>query len=123
MELIARTYLAYKGEPDKPKIDRSKYTPDQLKAMDESQKKHSTPIIEVLNLRFTAPLSEFTNHIHNFDYILMLYGAYKNHGSLPYEGLISDQPYKIIEIFNVIGAVINSLQEQERKAQEKKKIK
>ncbi len=45
------------------------------------------------------------NHYHkDLEYWLELHAAYKN-GVLPFNGLITDQPCKIIEIFNVIDGI------------------
>jgi hypothetical protein len=119
IELVAATVYGFKNEPEK-KIDRSRYTEAQLKALEASVK---TKIVEhkILNLKFTRDLIEFSKNVYNFEYLMTLYSSFKQHGTLPYQGSLSDQPNKIIEVFNVIGSVVTELQIQEQKKMEKKK--
>jgi hypothetical protein len=57
-----------------------------------------------------------------FSYVLNLYSQYKK-GSLPFPGSVSEQPAKIIEIFNVLEQLELEQQEKQRKAVEKEQKK
>lgn len=121
VNLVASTQLAYKNEPDKKEIDRTKYKPEQLKALEEALRLESKGALvdnKILNLRFNEPLKKFADQVYNFDYLLTLFVNYKTHGLLPFEGTISDQPNKIIEVFNTINSVVTELQIKDQKKQE-----
>lgn len=121
VSIVASTHLVYKNEPDKKEIDRSRYSPEQLKVLEETLKLESRGASvdnKILNLRFSEPLKKFADQVYNFDYFLTLYMSYKNHGLLPFEGSHADQPNKIIEVFNIINAVVTELQIKDQKKQE-----
>lgn len=61
----------------------------------------------------------FCNFIYpDFNYFSMLYGQYEK-GNLPYPGSMSEQPNKVIEIFNVLDLLNIERQEKLHKEHEK----
>lgn len=69
-----------------------------------------------LNLHFKQGIEDMS--IGYFNYVFTLFELYKNHGVLPYPGSASEQPAKIIEIFDVLQALTS---ERDRKLMEEQK--
>lgn len=57
--------------------------------------------------------------LENFSYYMDLYNAYQR-GILPFEGSLSDQPNKVMEIFRLIQTFIDAKMKQEAEEQRKK---
>ena len=65
--------------------------------------KVSVPEVRSLDLIFKCDLGAL--EFPQFNYIYSLYAKYDQFGVLPFPGSHSEQPAKIIEIFDVISAV------------------
>jgi hypothetical protein len=78
-------------------------------------KNQKSILTESLNLRFKSDGIMYPY----FNYVITLYFAYKNNGILPFQGSMVDQPAKIIEIFNVIDALVDEAQQKAAKEQER----
>ena len=100
-----------KEEVDPRRLQRG-YTEEQLKALKSSVKGKTSEFIS-LDVHFKCDLSRFD--VDYFNYAMVSFDVYDRHGVLPYNGSLSDQPNKIIEIFNVLGSLKN---EREKKQQE-----
>lgn len=100
-----------------PRLKDRGFTDEQLKILREKMK---TSVTEVrsLNIKFTRPIEEFK--YSQFGYVLTLYRAYKEHGTLPFPGSISEQPAQFIEILNTIEAVELEFREKELEQQKNK---
>lgn len=103
-----------KSEID-PEIARRGYTPAQLAAL--SKAKRSNTDLASCGLRFKRHLSNF-----NFPLMPFLSIAFHNYerGVLPFPGSLSDQPAKIIEMFNVVGAIRSEFEDRIRTDLERK---
>lgn len=114
--LIANILRGFQGENKTKHVDTSKYTPEQVAIMNAAlgtvENKN-----KIFNLVFTNDLDSYT--VYNFDYLITLYFAYNDHHNLPFPGSVSEQPNKIIEVFNLFKSVIHEVNEQERKKIEK----
>lgn len=77
------------------------------------RKAKNVQVNEFLNLRFYKNLSEYPDYDYNFH--IQLFTAYDNKSILPFSGCYSDQPNKIIEVFNVIKALVNEKNEKDNK--------
>lgn len=53
-----------------------------------------------LDVHFKKGIEDIS--IEYFNYVMTLYDTYRSHGVMPYPGSLSDQPAKIIEIFNTL---------------------
>ena len=104
------------GSSIDPAIYERGYTPAQL----EMVKKTIIPKeIKSCNLLITSPLEEFS--FKGFDYIFGLYSQYKK-GILPFPGPLTEQPARIIEIFNLFEQLEHEYQrkvEKDRKTNER----
>lgn len=69
--------------------------------------------LEFLNLRFNKNLTEYPNYFHNYN--IQLFSAYESKNILPFSGCLSDQPNKVIEVFNVLRALVNEKNEKDKK--------
>ncbi len=69
------------------------------------EKKISGQSVQLLNLKFKGSLKQYVYPY--FDFILSSFMAFKNSGTLPFEGSYSDQPAQILEIYNVLQAIQN----------------
>lgn len=96
--------------------DYSRYSESQIEAMRKAERFNP---IKSLGLLFTKPLRNFP--CDEFDYYTLLYGQYDKHGTLPFPGSLAEQPAAVIEIFNVLKALVNEAEEKERKNQERRK--
>lgn len=83
----------------------------------QASQKHNISTNRILNLDFGKPLAEFP--CYEFEFYMNLYLANRDHGTLPFEGCLADQPNFIIEVFNIIKSVSFEIQDKERKKQEK----
>lgn len=71
--------------------------------------------VESLNVRFTTDGIEYPY----FNYVITLYFAFKNNGILPFNGCFVEQPAKIIEIFNVLDALLDESKKKAQKEQDR----
>lgn len=92
------------------------YTDKQISVVKETAIKSFKPF-KVNNILFRKPLSEFK--CDNLSYILFLFENYEK-GSLPFQGPVSDQPAKIIDIFNILYQVRQEHNDEQRNKLEKK---
>lgn len=79
-----------------------------------------------LNLHFKGDLDKW--EYENFNYIMALFDLYHRHGTLPYPGTLSEQPAKVIEIFQILDQLKyerekKQHEEQERQAERSRKRK
>lgn len=77
------------------------------------KKAKNTQVNEFLNLRFYRNLSNYPDYYYQFH--IQLFSAYENKHILPFSGCYSDQPNKIIEVFNVLKALVNEKNEKDSK--------
>lgn len=83
--------------------------------MHEAMKKRGTldvPEVKSLDVVFRTQLSNL--HFPEFNYIYTLYSKYDKYGTLPFEGCHADQPARLIEIFDVIGAIHSEEEKRQR---------
>lgn len=73
--------------------------------------------VKSLNLQFEAPLENFK--YTTLGYALTLYYQFKDHGTMPFIGTLSDQPAQIIEIFNTLASLERESEESMRKEAER----
>ena len=92
------------------------YTAKQIETMKLHHK--ATPTTSV-GLRFTRSLRDFP--CQNFGFYSTTFAQYDSHGTLPFEGSLSDQPNFIIEVFNTLKNLVLESQIQAQKAQEKRR--
>jgi hypothetical protein len=79
---------------------------------EKNQQKYS---LKTLNVTFTdTPKLKYPL----FGYVSTLYLNYKK-GTLPYQGSLSEQPAKVIEIFNTLDQLAQEAQVREQKKKEK----
>lgn len=93
------------------KLENRGYSKDILKHL-KTQKK---TLLESLNFRF----SETGIRYEHFNFVITTYTAYKQSGILPFPGCFIDQPAKIIEIFNLLDALVDEAQQRANKEQER----
>ena len=77
------------------------------------KKSKNIQVHEFLNLRFLNNLSEYPDYEYNYN--IQLYTVFENKNILPFSGCFTDQPNKIIEVFNVIKALVNEKNEKDNK--------
>ena len=101
-----------------PRLLNRGFTKEQLDALRQGaeQRVESNEIVS-LNTRITGDLGRFNYNL--FDYVINLYHVYNKAGTLPYPGSTSEQPAKIIEIFNTIEQLYLEQRQQEIAKQEK----
>lgn len=97
-------------------LSRFEGKPEMLEKI-KNQAVSKTSQVRSLNVRFTAPLENFTYPL--FAYVLTLYKRYSELGVLPFSGAMADQPAQIIEIFNTLESVELEIKQQESKKQQK----
>lgn len=78
---------------------------------------------EVLSLDVYFKNGIETCSVDYFGYVLILFDSYTKHGLLPYAGCLSDQPNKIIEIFQVLEQLTLEREQSFREKQEKENAK
>lgn len=94
-----------------PEIYNRGYSEEAIKIMEQ----RARPVeVKSCNLKITKPLENFK--FKGFDYTFGLYNSYKK-GQLPFEGPVSEQPSKIIEIFNIYNQLETEAQERAAKEQ------
>lgn len=115
MSLVASFHAQEDAE-----IDYSKkgYTKEQIEAMQSASSKQKRSV-ETLGFIFTKPLTHFK--LDNFDYLASLFNNYDKYGNLPFQGPITENPAKVIEIFNIIKALLSEKQSKEEKKLSNKK--
>jgi hypothetical protein len=92
------------------------YTDQQIEAVNRSKRKASKSF-KVGNILFRKPLVEFK--CDNLSYLLLLFENYEK-GLLPFNGPVSDQPAKVIDIFNILYQVRQEYQDEQKNKLEKK---
>lgn len=102
----------YNGLNKEPKKLETRGYSKELLAHVKKQKK---TILESLNFRF----SETGIKYDNFNFIMTTYSAFKQCGVLPFQGCFTEQPSKIIEIFNLLDALVDEAQQKAAKEQER----
>lgn len=74
-----------------------------------------------LDVKFTCGIEHI--YVEYFGYVVTLFDLYSKHGVLPYTGSLSEQPAKIIDIFNVLDQLYTEREkhqiEEHRKEQAK----
>lgn len=119
--IIANYHGASAADFIDPRLLQRGYTPEQLEVMmqraqAESWQRSTTS----LNLEITGDLKRFK--YDEFDYVVTLYNVYDKSGTLPYAGSTSEQPAKILEIFNLIEQ-LNLERRQREQAEHERKAK
>lgn len=112
--------LLYKERID-PRLLSRGYTEAQIIEMRESLDNQKMNDLISCNLEFTVDLDTF--HYPYFDYCFILFNKYNSHGILPFPDSHSEQPSKIIEIFNVFEQLNFEREEKQLKDQELKRSK
>jgi len=107
--------LIYKDTVD-PKLMSRGYTQEQIDLMMKSKRSTINELISC-DLHFTGGLTQYEHPY--LSYFLTLYERYKQ-GVLPFPGSTSEQPAKIIEIFNVLDQLDFEKQEKQAREQEAK---
>ena len=82
------------------------YTREQIEAMHQAMKKRGKkdiPEVRSLDVSFRTDLKQL--QFPQFDFIYSMYSKYDKFGVLPFPGSHSEQPAKIIEIFDILGAI------------------
>lgn len=80
-----------------------------------------------LNVLFKTRIDELS--VDYFNYVIAAFDVYDRHGVLPYPGSLSEQPNKIIEIFNVLSSlkqerdqkILEEQQRQQKRNERRKK--
>lgn len=114
--------LVHKPSVD-PRLLARGYTEDQIKMMQKASQEKQLEIISC-NLHFKSDLSQFT--FPRFNFLMTVHQQYSQFGNLPYPGTISEQPAKIIEIFNVLDSLkleneIRQREEHQREAEKQRR--
>lgn len=73
--------------------------------------------VRTLNVRLSGNLDRFK--YDNFNYVVTLHNVFEKSGVLPFEGAFSQQPAKIVEIFNVLDQLSFEKREQIQKENQK----
>lgn len=105
------------SQKEEPDFVGRGYSEQAIAAMRNAKNKGSTEV-RTLNFKFTKPVKYFP--CSNYDYLTTLFVPFQKHGVLPFRGALSEQPNKIIEIFNVMKALINESDEKLKKESERK---
>lgn len=105
VSLVAAFHSLNEKEPD-----FSRHKPAQIEKMRKFEKFNP---VKTLNMTFTKAFRNFP--CEGFDYLTTLFGQYDRHGVLPFAGSLSEQPAKIIEVFNVLKALSFEAQAKEQK--------
>jgi len=114
VEIVAHYNRSANGPRVDTRINGSRYSGEQLKALKEQMGKDK---MRSLNLIIDDP-DRFV--CHRFSYYFELYSAFQK-GILPYKGALVDQPNKIIEIFNIFAMLDLERQEKHIKEMERSK--
>jgi len=101
-----------KGLMDQTLLDRG-YSPEQIAALSSSNSK----TLKSLNLILKPGFENL--EFRNFNFYYNLFSQYEK-GVLPYPGSLTDQPNKIIEVFNVFQSLNLEYEKRNRAEQEKK---
>jgi hypothetical protein len=85
-----------------PRLLSRGYTQEALEQMKLKMAKLPSEIIS-LDLHFKRGIEDIS--IEYFGYVVTLFDLYHRHGVMPYPGSFSEQPAKIVEIFQVLDAL------------------
>ncbi|MCK5616156.1 hypothetical protein KAR91_80575 [Candidatus Pacearchaeota archaeon] len=107
--LIGSYYNIIQKDSIDPRLLERGYTPEQIKALNETVVKKN-PTITCSGVLIKGDLKQFKEPSLNF-YISSFY-AYDNHGTLPFDGPYSKQPSKIFDIFDILSQI--KFDEEER---------
>lgn len=91
------------------------YSEAAMKAV-ETKVKVDTGSVVSMGIKFKRHLSQFRYPL--MSYVLTLFEGYER-GVLPYQGSLADQPFKIIEIFNLLTHL--KLEQEGRRLREQEK--
>jgi len=119
---VALFHAAEKPTTLDPRLLDRGFTPEQLEVLRKTVTEEVAQYeITSLNVRISGDLRRFS--FPEFDYVTNLHYIYKQTGALPYPGSISEQPAKIIEVFNIMDQLIMERQhrEMEKRQRELKK--
>ena len=96
-----------------PRLLARGFTEQQIKMIQEKKKGSSLNEAISLNLHFKT-LGRWK--YDKFDFVYTLFNQYDKNGVMPFPGSLSEQPAKIMEIFNIL---VQLTSETERKNHEK----
>jgi hypothetical protein len=99
-----------------PRLLSRGYTKEALEQMKDKMGKLPSEIIS-LDVHFKSGIDNYS--IEYFGYVMTLFDAYQKNGILPYSGSLSEQPNKIIEIFQVIDQLKFELEQKTREQQQR----
>jgi len=99
-------------------LDRFKDQPERLEQIKAQAMSGKTRHQKSLNVVFKKPLEEF--EYLPFGYVYSLYRKYSDHGVLPFEGPLANQPAQIMEVFNTLDGIESEYQEKARREAEAK---
>ena len=104
-------FLGNKDNID-PKIQSMGYTKAQL-AMLEKQTVTKQYAVNSCGMNITGDYKQFIEP--NIGYYLEAFSAYDNHGVLPYTGSFTEQPSKILDLFEIFKQMQNEEETKIRK--------
>jgi hypothetical protein len=114
IQLVGHYYRIANGDKGDDLEGRG-FSPAQIEAVRARQRATFNPV-ETCGLLFTRPLDSIT--FSPMEYALGLFLQFDRHGTLPFPGSLTDQPSKIIEIFNVLQSLRLEQESKARKAAE-----
>lgn len=98
-------------------IDRSRYTAEQLKALDEQIRTRFEPVVVLKSLVFKKPWAEF-EAFPCFSFYLEAFRNYRAGRGFPHDGGLDSQPSRTMIIMSLMGALLD---EEEAQAQKKQR--
>jgi hypothetical protein len=104
VQLVA-TYHAQDEKQDD--LEARGFTREMIEAVRAQQKFNP---VTTLGITFSRPFSDYK--FDQFGFVATLFNQFDQHGTLPYAGSLTDQPNKIIEVFNVIRALNTEQQDK-----------
>lgn len=84
-----------------PRLENRGYSPEVLAEVQAKKAKQRNSVVS-MNMKFTEHLSRYQYPL--MAYVLALHEQFEK-GVMPYPGSLSDQPAKIIEIFNLLSSL------------------
>ena len=114
--IVGHYNRSLQGSEIDPRLLTRGFTEEQLKQIKRKSKSKSEIIS--CNLHIKGNLDKFDYPY--FSYVLKLFDKYSNHGVLPFPGTHSEQPSKILEIFDLLEALDLERKEAQQREHEKK---
>lgn len=112
--LLIGNYQNISGDDREQKLRERGYSEGQIKvALADNPAESKT--VTSLNVRFNT--NQAIKYPY-FSYVFTLYLRYRD-GILPYEGPLTDQPAKIIDMFNILEQLQHETEVKQRKEAEK----